>query len=217
MAVGTSEPRTMFERAYSEALEGAETDPTHVAVLDAAYSLFCRQGVQRSSVDQVARGAGVSRITVYRRFASKDALVEHVVRREFRRYIDQFLLDVAQAPTLADRVVVGFVSSLRAMRNNPLIGGIMAAEPELLGPSVVGDGGSTLTVVAQFLAGQLRREQRAGTVPESIDVDLVAEVMVRISTSFLTTPGGLVDLDDDDQVGDIARRFLVPMLTDDPA
>ena len=80
--------------------------------------------------------------------------------------------------------------------------------------SVVGDGGSTMTVVAQFLAGQLRREQDAGNVSESVDVELVAEMMVRVSTSFLTTPGGLVDLDDDTQVGDIARRFLVPMLTD---
>lgn len=215
MAVdGLARPETMIERAYSEALEGVETDPAHVAVLDAAYDLFCRQGVQRSSVDEVARRAGVSRITVYRRFSSKDALVEHVVRREFRRYIDQFLLDVSQASTVSERVVVGFVSSLRAMRSNPLIGGLMAAEPELVGPLVVGEGGTTLTVVAQFVAGQLRREQDAGNVSKSIDVELVAEMMVRVSTSFLTTPGGLVDLDDDTRVGDIARRFLVPMLTD---
>jgi len=215
MAVdGLARPESMLERAYSEALEGVETDPSHVAVLDAAYDLFCRQGVQRSSVDEVARRAGVSRITVYRRFASKDALVEHVVRREFRRYIDQFLIDVVQEPTVADRVVAGFVSSLRAMRNNPLVGGLMASEPELLGHSVVGDGGTTLTVVAQFLAGQLRREQRAGNVAGSVDVDLVAEMMVRVSTSFLTTPGGLVDLDDDTAVGDVARRFLVPMLVE---
>ena len=211
---GLARPETMLERAYSEAREGVETDPAHVAVLDAAYDLFCRQGVQRSSVDEVARRAGVSRITVYRRFTSKDALVEHVVRREFRRYIDQFLLDVSQASTVSERVVVGFVSSLRAMRSNPLIGGLMAAEPELVGPLVVGEGGTTLTVVAQFVAGQLRREQDAGNVSKAIDVELVAEMMVRVSTSFLTTPGGLVDLDDDDRVGDIARRFLVPMLTE---
>ncbi len=38
-------------------------------------------------------------------------------------------------------------------------------------------------------------------------------MMVRVSTSFLVTPSLIVDLDDDDQVGALARQFLVPMLT----
>ena len=37
--------------------------------------------------------------------------------------------------------------------------------------------------------------------------------MVRLSTSFLLSPSEVIDLDDDDQVADIARRYLVPMLT----
>jgi ATP/maltotriose-dependent transcriptional regulator MalT len=45
----------------------------------------------------LARRAGVSRITVYRRFATKDALVEEVFRREFRRYFDQFLVGHPQS------------------------------------------------------------------------------------------------------------------------
>ena len=163
-------------------------------------------------MDEVARRADLSRITLYRRFSSKDALVEQVVRREFRRYFDQFLLDVSRAPTVADRVVVGFVSSLRAIRSNPMIGGRMATEPEVLLASVVGDGGQTLKAVRQFVAGQLRREQQAGNVSAEVEVDLVAELMVRVSTSFLTVPNGLVDIEDGEQLEAVARRFLVPML-----
>lgn len=136
------------------------------------------------------------------------------MQREFRRYFDQFLVDVAQAPTVADRVVAGFVGSLRAIRGSTLIGGLMAAESQMLLPSLVGDGGRTLAVVGQFVANQLRREQRAGHVSEMVDVDLVAEMMVRMSTSFLLTPEGLVELDDDEQVSHIARRFIVPMLSE---
>ena len=55
-------------------------------LLDAAPDQFCRMGIRRSTMEDVARRAGVSRITAYRRFATKDALVEQVVRREFRRY-----------------------------------------------------------------------------------------------------------------------------------
>jgi TetR/AcrR family transcriptional repressor of uid operon len=41
----------------------------------------------------------------------------------------------------------------------------MAAEPDLLVPSMINDGGQTLATVQRFVAGQLRREQRAGTSP----------------------------------------------------
>ncbi|MFC5834853.1 TetR/AcrR family transcriptional regulator [Nonomuraea insulae] len=204
---------SLLERAYVDAVEGVDDiDELRTRILDAAYEQFCRMGIRRSTMEDVARLAKVSRITVYRRFDTKDTMVEHVVRREFRRYFDQFLIDIEQADTAADRVVLGFVTSLRAIRGNPLIGGLIATEPDLLIPSMMADGGQTLATVRQFVAGQLRREQRAGNVTDSLDVDLVAEMMVRISASFLAIPSAIIDLDDDAQLAAAARRFLVPML-----
>jgi TetR/AcrR family transcriptional regulator, repressor for uid operon len=212
IAPSDSDSESLLERAFAEAVERVDGDEATARILDAAYEQFCRLGIRRSTMEDVAQRAGVSRITVYRRFASKDALVEQVIRREFRRYFDQFLVDIQQARTLADRVVLGFASSLRAIRRNPLIGGLMAVEPDMVVPSMIGDGGRTMATVARFVAGQLRKEQSAGNVSRDVDVELVAELMVRVSTSFLITPTQLIDLDDDEQVHAVARRFLVPML-----
>ena len=205
---------SMIERAFAEAFSKAdEIDETSARVLDAAYEQFCRKGIRSSTMEDVARRAGVSRITVYRRFSTKDELVEQLVRREYRRYFDQFVIDIKDAKTAADRVVLGFVSSLRTIRGNALISGLMVEEPTSLVPSIIGEGGRVLTAtVRQFVAGQLRREQGAGNVAAEVDVDLVAELMVRMSTSFLITPSDVVDLADDKQLADLARRFLVPML-----
>lgn len=205
--------KTLLERAFSDAVESVDdNDGTTARVLDAAYEQFCRMGIRRSTMEDVAKRAGVSRITVYRRFANKDTLVEHVVRREFRRYFDQFLLDIRKARTLAERLELGFASSLRTIRRNPLIGGLMDTEPDVVIPSMISDGGRTMATVSRFLAERLRIEQRAGHVSEDVDVDLVAEMMVRVSTSFLLTPSELVDLDDEQRIRHIARRFLLPML-----
>lgn len=212
-----SAPESLLDRAFTDAVEQVDDlDETRGRVLDAAYEQFCRMGIQRSTMEDVARRAGVSRITVYRRFATKDALVELVVRREFRRYFDRFLRDVQRAETAADRVVLGFVGSLRAIRGNPLIGGLIATEPDLMVASMISDGGGTLATVRRFVAGQLRHEQRAGHVSDDLDTDYVAEMMVRISASFLAIPSHLVDLDDDGQLAALARRFLVPMLEPSP-
>ncbi|MET9827215.1 MULTISPECIES: TetR/AcrR family transcriptional regulator [Streptomyces] len=205
---------SVLESTFAEAVEGADQeDEVSARLLDAAYEQFCRMGVKRSTMTDVARLAGVSRITVYRRFATKDQLVEQVVRREFRRYFGRFIVDIQQAETVADRVVLGFVSSLGALRRNRLIGGLMAVEPDAVVPSMTSDGGRTLAVVRQFVASRLRQEQRAGNIADDVRVDLVAEMMVRVSLSFLVTPSHVIDLDDDAQLREVARRFLVPMLT----
>ncbi|MCX5537271.1 TetR/AcrR family transcriptional regulator [Streptomyces sp. NBC_00006] len=203
----------VLELAFSEStVEADDTDDVTVRLLDAAYEQFCRMGIKRSTMADVARIAGVSRITVYRRFDTKEALVEHVVRREFRRYFEQFATEIRGADTAADRVVLGFVSSLRAIRHNRLIGGLMAVEPDSVVPSITTDGGRTQYVVQQFVAARLREEQRAGQVADGVDVDVVAEMMVRVCTSFLVVPSHVIDLDDDERMREVARQFLVPML-----
>lgn len=208
-----SESESILAGGLAAVVEGVlDDDETSARILGAAYELFCHIGIQRSTMEDVARRAGVSRITVYRRFATKSALVDQVIRREIRRYFDQFLVDIQHAETAADRVVLGFVSSLRAIRRNPLIGGLMAANPDALVPTTIGDGGRTLATVREFVAGQLRREQDAGNVSRDVKVDIVAEVMVRVCSSFLVIPSHIIDLDDDEQLADLARQFLVPML-----
>jgi TetR/AcrR family transcriptional repressor of uid operon len=209
---------SLLGRAIAEAF--SDTDPAGTfpddevttRLLDTAYQHFCRMGIRRSTMEEVARRAGVSRVTAYRRFATKDALVKHVIRREFRRYFDEFLVEMQQGATAADRVVLGFAGSLHAIRRNPLIGGLMVTEPEVLIPSIVGDGGLMLGTVQRFVAGQLRQEQHAGNIGADVDVELVAELMTRLCCSFLVTPSFVVDLDDTEQLRTLARRFLIPML-----
>ncbi|MBE1470391.1 helix-turn-helix domain-containing protein [Kibdelosporangium phytohabitans] len=197
----------------ADAVDGIDDhDEITTRVLDGAYDQFCRMGIRRSTMEDVAKQAGVSRITVYRRFTTKEELVKQVVQREFRRYFDQFLIDIQHAETTADRVVIGFASALRAIRGNPLVGGMLTAEPDVLLPSMISDNGATLAAVQKFVAGQLRSEQRAGNISGNVDVELAAEMMARVSASFLVTPSRVVDLDDEVQVRAVARKFLVPMI-----
>lgn len=44
-------------------------------ILDAAYQLFSRRGVHAVGVDEIVQRSGVAKATLYKHFASKDALV----------------------------------------------------------------------------------------------------------------------------------------------
>src|SRR5258708_20683008 len=57
-------------------------DPATQAILDAAVVEFQQHGFRRVALDDVARRAGVSRTTIYRRFVGRDELVAAVIDPE---------------------------------------------------------------------------------------------------------------------------------------
>jgi TetR/AcrR family transcriptional regulator, repressor for uid operon len=181
-------------------------------VLDAAYELFSVIGIQRTSMEEVARRAGVSRQTVYRHVASRDALVEQVLRREFQRHVRHYLDAVAEAETSADRVVDGYLTTLQAIRSNPLLAGLLPVELNTLVASMADSAQNVLGLARLFIAQLLYIEKGAGEIPEHVDVDLVADVMVRLAVSYILIPSDVVDLDDPEATREMLHRLLAPML-----
>ncbi|MFF2778539.1 TetR/AcrR family transcriptional regulator [Streptomyces sp. NPDC058052] len=186
-------------------------DRTALRILDAALEQFTLLGLRRSSVDDVAKRAGVSRVTVFRRFRTKDRLVEATLLRELDRFYQVLDATVAPLPTMEERVVEGFVVALRHTRVHPLFGGLLRLEPELVLPHLTVRGSSTLSSTVDYLTVHLRRAQKAEGRPDE-DPRPLAELMVRVAVSFLLNPAGCVAMDEEDQARAFARRYLAPLL-----
>ncbi|WP_299538107.1 TetR/AcrR family transcriptional regulator [uncultured Streptomyces sp.] len=180
-------------------------------ILDAALEQFTTFGLRRSSVDDVAKRAGVSRVTVYRRFQTKDGLVEACLLREGSLFFERLDAAVAPLPTMHERVVEGFVVALRHTRSHPLLGGLLRLEPEVVLPYLTVQGGPMLSATTEYLAAHLRRARRAGGRPDS-DPRPVAELMVRVAVSFLLNPSSCIEMEDENQARAFARRYLAPLV-----
>ena len=63
----------------------AERGEVETRILDAAEQVFAREGVRRTRMGHVAEAAGCSRATLYRYFATKEALVSDYALRELER------------------------------------------------------------------------------------------------------------------------------------
>ncbi|MFJ9682297.1 TetR/AcrR family transcriptional regulator [Streptomyces sp. NPDC101194] len=205
-ARGTNE--TLLGRVLGEP---PPSDALSEQILDAAREQFTTFGLRRSTVDDVAKRAKVSRVTVYRRIGNKDSLVSACLLREYRRFVVEVDDAVATLPTTEDRLVEGFTAVLGHIRAHPLIGGLLRLEPETMLPFLTLESGPALLAIRDYLAGRLRQARRAEGRPES-DPTPVAELMVRITVSFLLNPVSCFELDDDEQVRAFARRYLVPLL-----
>ena len=65
-------------------------------VLETAYVLFSRHGIQRVGIDRIVAEAGVAKMTLYRHFASKDELVlAFLAMREQRWTLDWLAAETA--------------------------------------------------------------------------------------------------------------------------
>ncbi|MGA8747016.1 MAG: TetR/AcrR family transcriptional regulator [Solirubrobacterales bacterium] len=184
-------------------------------VAAAALDEFAEHGIRRTSMEDVARRAGVSRMTVFRRFESKQGLVDVVIAREVRRGMEELDQLWEGAETLEDRLVEGFAFAGRYVRGHPLFERLLRSEPEVLLPPLTLDGGGVLNVYRSLIAHRLQAEVEAGRAMTS-DVDGVAEVIARLAISLLLTRDGGITLDDPGSLVRLVKLALLPMLQPQP-
>ena len=193
--------------------EAAEVDDeTSARILDAALRRFAADGVRGTTMDDIAREARIGRATVYRRFSGRDEIVRAVLLREMARFIGEVDAAVQRIDDPLERFVEGFVATLREARDHPLLRRLLEVEPDQLLPALTLEGTPALTLARAYLAQEFRRSQADGHIHGDVDVDLVAEMLVRLCQSLLLTPGGMIELDDDAGLQHLARAYLAPAL-----
>ena len=206
----------LTERLLQAVATPAPTEPDLAAeaIADAALRQFELFGLSRSTMDEISRRAKIARVTLYRRFPGKDALIDAVMLRELRRFMSE--LDDALAPfdDADDRLVEGFIFVLNAIRHHRLLQRVLESEPETILPNLTVQGSPFITAARDYLAARLLRDLDGARTPDEIVI--VADIVVRLLLSYLLTPQTLVDLDDPAEARAFALRYLRPVLVGAP-
>ena len=107
-------------------------DPSAEAILDAAVVEFERHGLRRVALEDVARRAGVSRTTIYRRFSNKDELVAAVVERENVALFADIAAELKKAGPQSNYYVEAFTLSILRFRRHRVLNRMMTDEPAVV-------------------------------------------------------------------------------------
>ena len=151
-------------------------DPVVESILDATRAAILDFGVRRTTLTDVVRRAGVSRMTVYRRYPSVDAVLRDLMTREFGSLITVFHAD-EPGGTVREHTVGRLVHVARGLREHPLLRKVLEAEPELLMPYVLGRMGGTQRVAVAVAEAEVRRGQEDGSVRDG-DPRLLAQTLL---------------------------------------
>src|ERR671927_986256 len=88
-------------------------------VLDAARACVLAVGVRRTTFSDVARRAGVSRMTLYRRFPDLETLLSSLMTWEFGRVVDEARSTAADG-SCRERAVAMVTTAARRLHEDPL-------------------------------------------------------------------------------------------------
>jgi len=179
---------------------GSAPDPTvRMRVLEAFVDQVERRGLPNVSIEQVARQAGVSKVTLYKRWPTRRELVVDAYRLVGRAAPD--LAEFATARAAFDAIFARADESPQHLRFRQLTAELVAAsEYDEVAQRVLFE---RQAMWRAFIRDVIELGKRTGEIPAERDVDALVEVIVGI-----TTAGYLVRDRPIAEVAELAWRVL---------
>jgi AcrR family transcriptional regulator len=200
--------RTQLIEVVGGAREGGRVDegadPATQRILDAALAEAAAVGLQRITVEDVVRRAGVSRMTAYRRYPRRDDLVEALVRRETQRFLAAVADAIEGSDDPNEGVAEAFIGAVSFARRHPILRRAAHAEPAPIADSV-----ELLTMGSAFIANYIHGEAPGSA---SQQVRWVADVFARLFFTYISMPPIDPDFADDAELRRFAHEVLTPMV-----
>ncbi|HEY1831946.1 MAG TPA: TetR/AcrR family transcriptional regulator [Acidimicrobiales bacterium] len=174
-------------------------------ILQATYDCVARWGLAKTSIEDAAREAGLSRATIYRYFpGGRDELIGAVIQWEFVRFFLRLYEEVRDVDTLEEVMEKALTFAHHAVLEHQVLQRILVTEPEILLPHMTVSANRTREWVSAFLKPYLVRHG----MHEGADLERAADFLARMVLSYIGSPGRW-DLDDPTQVARLVRCELL--------
>lgn len=194
------------------ALLKEDEDSTNQRILDSARSLYIEYGLRRTTMEDVAKRAGMGRATLYRRFSEKDHLFKAVILRDMQRQLARVEKAIHGMDSALDGLLEAFVQFNGLVHGNELLQRLLRSEPDHVLPYLTTDVEVIMSFARHYLSLQLQRAQSVGHIRQG-DTTAMAELVLRLTQSLMLSPNGVISPADEDSLRSFAESFLRPVLT----
>lgn len=175
-------------------------------ILEATFACVARWGLAKTTVEDAAREAGLSRATVYRYFpGGREELVDAVVSWQYLHFFGRLYEEVHGAASLEEVLERGLVFARQQLLGHEVLQKILQTEPEVLLPKLTVESNRTIGLISGFLVPYLHEHG----LPEGVEVHEAADFLSRMILSYISAPGRW-DLSDPAQVRSLVRLELLP-------
>ncbi len=179
-------------------------------LLDAAEECFAQFGLTKTTMEDVAQSAGMSRATVYRYFKNRDELLLGVVEREANRTAVDLKKRLASITDPGEYIIEGVVQSLIEIPKRPGLSMLFGPEAVGLTSRLVLSSDRLAEIGLGLLIPVIEPARKQGVLNDNIDFHVMIEWIFRILSSYLTVPSSFANSEDD--MRELLRSMLLPAL-----
>jgi AcrR family transcriptional regulator len=188
--------------------ESAADASTRARILDAAIACFTQFGNDKTTINDVARVAKLSRQTIYRYFSDRGALLEAVQDHEDQRLRDEVEAIAARSASL-EEFLTALIVSRSAMIARYRTRQHLLNHDRGLFQSLFLSTDHRIALVRELVAPQLETARRRGELQPGLDLAQAAEwVAITIGSLSTLTDANTFDLDDPAEVARFYTRHL---------
>ena len=166
-------------------------EPRLDAYRDAARDCILDVGWRRTTLTEVAKRAGVSRMTIYRAWSDMGSLLGDLMTREWVGIAAATRVAAADTTTPAG-IAAAALSTVRALRDNELFVRIVELDPDLMLPYLLSRRGRSQEALIEILAAEIESGQRSGAIRAG-DAVLMARSLTLAGHGFVFSAMTMTD------------------------
>lgn len=186
--------------------QAPQTADTRELIVESAFACFGKQGLQKATIVDIAKHAGVSRSTIYEYFSDKASIVEACAEHASERFYREMTKAMDRGSTLEDKLCSAAVFVTQARR---VIASEKYFDEDAISLLLTKDAAVLLRECVEFFAPYLSAARLTGEVRKDLDIEAAGEWFARILFSLFSTPSSTLDMDDPDVAAEFVRAHVV--------
>ena len=200
-----------MSRRHGVVPQGSEAAQTHF--IDAAEACFERYGVTKTTMEDIAKMAGVSRPTVYRHFPDRDSLILAVIMRRAEALIGKAQAFLRKQDSFEDQLVEGLLFLVKTGRTDPFVRILVSPAHLDLAQQLVGATDAVVDLTYAMWEPVLSEAAARGELNPDLDFRAIARWLTHVELILV----GRFDLaTDDDEIRVMLRTFIAPAFLREP-
>jgi AcrR family transcriptional regulator len=190
----------------------ADPEAAKARLIDAADACVDRFGLAKTTIEDVAAQAKVSRATIYRYFSNRDELLLEVLlsslSRSMERSLGDFFVDVTTPHAFGDALVSSAAYLLDAIRHDPKLETLLDRESGGISATITGASELLFRTVLDEWRTPLAKAQADGLIRAELVIDELSEWILRAILSLVTVEGPAPHSPEDERR--LIACYLVP-------